>query len=309
MKIRTTVLVTFAMAVITAWAGVSTADAASRPQDRTVRVDGLSRRYVAWLPEGYQQRQNLPVVLAFHGAAGNPEAFADASRFPETRQGENFVIVYPEGYQATWNLEVCCGQAKTRNVDDVKFVHMLLDDLGSFVNIDRRRIYATGFSNGSLFTYYLACRMPDEIAAIAPVGGAMQVGTMSSCRRQRPVPTFHIHGLADTWAPMMGGEPVLKSAGHQPPVQQGIDFVRKLNGVQRERRDEIFRYGVDCTEYDGGRENAEVIFCKVPDLGHQWPGNRLTGRAARIASRLGPKGPPILASEAILGFFARYSIK
>jgi hypothetical protein len=47
----------------------------------------------------------------------------------------------------------------------------------------------------------------------------------------------------------------------------------------------------------------------VPELGHQWPGNELTGRAAQRAERFGPKGPPIMASEAILAFVSQYSLR
>jgi poly(3-hydroxybutyrate) depolymerase len=39
------------------------------------------------------------------------------------------------------------------NIDDIKFVHAILDDLHLIANIDRRRIYATGFSNGAMFYY------------------------------------------------------------------------------------------------------------------------------------------------------------
>jgi len=42
-----------------------------------------------------------------------------------------------------------------------------------------------------LISYYLASRLSDRIAAIAPVAGPMGTDT---CTPKRPVPVMHFHG-------------------------------------------------------------------------------------------------------------------
>ena len=37
-------------------------------------------------------------------------------------------------------------------------------------SIDRKRVYATGISNGAIFAQRLGCELPGKIAAIAPGG-------------------------------------------------------------------------------------------------------------------------------------------
>ena len=45
-----------------------------------------------------------------------------------------------------------------------------LDDLGTVVNVDPKRIFAMGMSNGAMMCYRLAAEMSERIAAIAAGG-------------------------------------------------------------------------------------------------------------------------------------------
>ena len=55
--------------------------------------------------------------------------------------------------------------------EGVAFLGKVLDDLGSLVNADKKRVYACGMSNGAMMCYRLAAEMSDRIAAVAPVAG------------------------------------------------------------------------------------------------------------------------------------------
>src|SRR5579862_2847672 len=192
---------------------------------RYVAVGLLSRRYVAWLPIPRRQKAAVPVVFAFHGERNTLEQMEAQTALHTARAATNLAIVYPEGYHMTWNAGGCCGDAMQAAIDDVRYVRRILDDLESVIKIDRRRIYATGFANGAMLCYHLACTMPDEIAAIAPVGGGMFA---TACTPRRPVAIFHLHGDADEWAPYHGsGEGGPRPL---PPVEDGIAFWRGVNG-------------------------------------------------------------------------------
>ena len=61
-----------------------------------------------------------------------------------------------------------------KNVDDVAFIKALLDDLAQFVQVDDRRVYATGISNGAIMAYRLTSELSERIAAIAPAAGPIR---------------------------------------------------------------------------------------------------------------------------------------
>lgn len=273
---------------------------------RYVPVGLLSRRYVVWFPIPRKQTAPVPVVLAFHGGDGTVEEMEQHSALHTARTAADFAIVYPEGYHGTWNAGRCCGDALQSNINDIKFVRALLDDLETVLKIDRRRIYATGFCNGAMLCYYLACNMSEEIAAIAPVNGSMFV---ADCKPKRPVPIFHLYGLDDEWAPYEGGQEIASDV--LSPVEDGIAFWRSANGAGGEAHDRMFGGHADCVIYMGGPHDARIRVCVIPGLGHHWPGSAITARSAAAAGNFGPLGPPIDRSEvndAILRFLAGYSL-
>src|SRR5262249_2159056 len=84
----------------------------------------------------------------------------------------------------------CCGRATAQGVDEIGFVLRLLDALGERVAIDRRRVYTTGLSNGSMMAQRLAADAADPIAPLAPVARAL-AGTRFPPPRALPVIEFH----------------------------------------------------------------------------------------------------------------------
>ena len=52
----------------------------------------------------------------------------------------------------------------------------LIDYMVNNYSVDKQRIYACGLSNGGFMSYYLACNLPNKIAAIASVAGSNGTG-------------------------------------------------------------------------------------------------------------------------------------
>jgi polyhydroxybutyrate depolymerase len=145
---------------------------------RTLTVGDLKRTYLVHIPPRYDPKKATPVVLAFHGGGANADNMVVFSGLNKKSDDAGFIVVYPSGTGRlekllTFNGGNCCGYATTNKIDDVMFTRKLLDDLAESANIDPRRVFATGMSNGGIMSYLLASELSDRIAAIAPVGGPM----------------------------------------------------------------------------------------------------------------------------------------
>ena len=284
------------------WGGLFT----TRRLERKLVVDNAPRKYIAWLPVARKRRSQLPVVLAFHAAFGSAEGFEENTALHEAKEAEHFIIVYPEGHKRTWNAGDCCGPAHREKINDRKFIQALLDDLASVVPIDRRRVYATGFSNGGRICYFLAGTMSEVITAIAPMGTAVLTDHVPV----RPIPILHIHGLSDKWAPYYGGASAWKSMPVAEPTEKGLEFWRNLAGTSTESRGSLFDGNDDCITYAGAPDGTKIELCRIPGLGHNWPGTRMSDkyRQFMVHFGLGPVGPPIDVRDTVLRFFREFAI-
>src|SRR5207244_2426435 len=77
---------------------------------------------------------------------------------------EGAIVVFPNGTTrfdsgrlATWNAGDCCAGAVKRGADDVGFIRAVVADVQKRWSVDKRRVYATGMSNGAMMAYRLAC--------------------------------------------------------------------------------------------------------------------------------------------------------
>ena len=154
----------------------------------TLQHGGRERSAIVHVPRRAAERQVLPVVVNFHGGGGHGANQKEYSLLDAVAESENFITVYPNGTGRlsgrllTWNAGTCCAYSVINKIDDVGFVRALIDKLAEKFPIDRRRIYATGMSNGGMMAHRLAAEASDVIAAVAPVAGGMvlpvdQIGT------------------------------------------------------------------------------------------------------------------------------------
>src|SRR4051794_24206214 len=156
---------------------------------RSLTIGDPARSYLVHIPPAYDPETPTPVVLVFHSAVMNGPLMARSCGLSEESDRSGVVAVYPNGTgRSNLLLFWDAGGVRDRPSDDVGYVAKLLDDLATVVNVDARRVYATGMSNGAMMCYRLASELSERIAAIAPVAGTM---TTPTCRPRRPVPVLH----------------------------------------------------------------------------------------------------------------------
>jgi polyhydroxybutyrate depolymerase len=267
---------------------------------RKVVIDGIPRSFTVHLPDDVAKKTNVPVLFAFHPKDSTAGYMEKATEFHKLPEAKDYIIVYPQGYMNTWNVETCCGGAQARDVDDVAFFRSMMREVGRMAPI-RREAYLTGFSNGAFLVYRLACEAREQVAAAVPFAGYLHPDQIRDCKGG-PVPLLHIHGAEDGLASVDGGESPHR--GFLPPAIDAVEQVAKVNGARTSRTVPLTSVPLDasCEMYQGARPQMEASLCIIPGLGHVWPGARNIGAIGTS----GPYRPDVQGSEAIIAFFNRF---
>ncbi|MFN5291753.1 MAG: alpha/beta hydrolase family esterase [Planctomycetia bacterium] len=276
---------------------------------RTLEVGGLKRSYVIHVPKTYMRGKPTPVVLALHGAAMNGPMMVWFSGLSKKSDEAGFLVVYPSGTGTgpflTWNAGGFKGKMSEGRPDDVTFISKLLDDLGTMVTVDAKRVYACGMSNGGMMCYRLAAELSERIAAIAPVAGTIAIG---ESRPSRPVPVMHVHGSKDQVVPFEIRKDNRPPFMHLKGVMESIDVWVKINGCEDRPRTETISSDpsdlkVTQTVYGGGKNGTEVVLVLVDGGGHTWPGQQPP------VGFIGKSTKSISANDLIWEFFRRHSLR
>ena len=160
--------------------------------------DELPRSYHVYVPESYDENQPTPLVIELHGRPDHGMGFAWRMDMAKVADEEGFIIVAPDGLHYGWGyLRGLVVGTEHDDIDDFGFLASLVDDLAVDLNIDRERIYVTGFSNGGFMTQRLACELFDEFAAFASIGAAFDRWFLEPCVDTPPVPMLLMHGTED----------------------------------------------------------------------------------------------------------------
>ena len=270
-------------------------------------VPALSRTYYQYTPTSYRPNRPTPLILGFHGGSTRAEKFSSTTDFNNLADREGFIVVYPQAIDRHWN-DGLNTPGFDPNIDDVAFVRALIEEVKKNRNIDSRRIYATGISNGGFFTIRLACEMSDRIAAFAPVAAALAVNVQPKCQPKNPVSILLIGSPNDTFVPWLGGR--MNKGTQILSMGQTVEFWKNRNGcTSREEidplpdRDPRDGTEVESSSYSGCRRNTEVRLLRVEGGGHTWPGGYGQPRAL-----VGQTSRDINGSEVVWNFFKRHTL-
>jgi polyhydroxybutyrate depolymerase len=174
-------------------------------------VEG-ERREAMIVPPAKRTEKPVPVILVFHGHGGTIES---VERYDFQKYWPEAVIVYPqglptvtgrdpEGKQPGWQQKVAAN-----NDRDIKFVDAILRHLRERYRVDDARVFATGHSNGGVFTYLLGMVRSNVFAAIAP--SAAVAGGLWADNDAKPIPVMHIAGRNDNVVPFENQQKTLEA--------------------------------------------------------------------------------------------------
>ncbi|MBN1201061.1 MAG: hypothetical protein JXJ20_04320 [Anaerolineae bacterium] len=239
---------------------------------------GFARSYTLYVPPTYDPAEAAPLVVALHGKGGIGAGFAYYLDLNQTAQEHDFIAVYPDGAGNMWNYVRGSTQYEDSGIDDTAFLSALIDDLALDLNIDRQRVYVTGFSNGGFMVHRLACEASGVYAAFAPIGSTLATELMPMCEQARPLPILIMHGTADDnimWGTVYHGDTpvslsvpdtVLYWAVHNSCDPELTDYtILPQKGLSPDTS--VYRY-----TFGGCADGSDVLFYAVEGGGHDLPG-------------------------------------
>ncbi len=237
----------------------------------TIVSSGEKRSYLLYVPESYDPSTPTPLVISIHGFMQWPAHQMYTTRWDELADQYGFIVVHPSGtgLPKRWRTSPQTG-GETDPLVDVIFISDLIDELESGYNIDPRRIYANGLSNGGGMSALLACELSERIAAIGTVAGAYAF-PWSECRSSRPVPAIVFHGTADPIVPYDGGL-VDNGRFDLPPIPDWVMDLAQFNNCSAVPTEIPATGSVSGIQYSNCAQGADVIFYTIAGGGHSWPG-------------------------------------
>ena len=269
------------------------------------------REYLLYAPA----TPNGSLVLAFHGGGQTAAQMQQISGFNALADREHFIVAYPQAVERSWADGSNRRTSEKRGIDDVGFAKAVVADIAAIHAIDRSRVFATGLSNGGIFTHRLGCEAAETFAAIAPVIGTIAAGVAASCRPSAPVAVVSVLGVADPSMPFDGSSAGDRAAGTALESSRATEELwRSLNGCAQAATSTplpvLVQDGtsVDRRTYARCRGNGDVVWYEIHGGGHRWAPHRYDGEQEALALREnGVSSQNINATEVIWAFFAAHA--
>ena len=215
-----------------------------------LKVGGTEREYKIYVPKDLGAKR--PLLISCHGMnqdAAYQMGMLDIQSVADTAK---FVTVFPEGISKSWDI--------TGN-RDINFILAIIDEMVEKYDIDRGRVYLSGFSMGGMFTYHAMNKIADRIAAFAPISGYPMGGATAS-PNVRPIPIIHTHGTSDDVVTFSN-------------VQKNLNVWIKHNGYPETAEvTKRYRNAAHITRHvwGPGNDDVEVVLMEMANKGH-WISN------------------------------------
>ena len=210
------------------------------------------RKYKVVTPKNYDPKKKYPFILSLHGFTGNGDAQRGFFPLADLAGKHGFVYSYPSGLGRSWNAtNACCDFAKS-NDDSTYLRNFILWAIAKY-NIDRKRIYVTGLSNGGFMSYRMAMDHADLVTAIVPFAG---VGFKAWPNQPKnPLSVLHIHGTKDNVIRWSGGRILTAS---YPGAKENFEKWRKFNKC--DKAVDASKIKIDLAKSVPGKETTVTRF-------------------------------------------------
>ena len=255
----------------------------------TLAVDGLQREYILHVPSAVRQGGPLPLLIVLHGSYGTGREMQVGLGFDALANQRGFYTAYPNAYQepghiqtARWNDGRGTLSSSAQNINDVKFITAMIEDIAAKVPLDKNRVYLTGASNGGMMAYRFGCETTGVFAGIAPVIGNIPEPIFSTCNPTAPIDFLSINGGSDPIIPLDGGTVCQNvrfgcEGGSVVSREESVNRFAAADGCSLQPSPETLPptvndgTWVEKLTYAGCQNGTSVVSYIVQQGGHAWP--------------------------------------
>ncbi len=230
----------------------------------SVNVDGKNRTFIMHVPSTYTGDKPVPLFVDYHPIGGSSEGQKKDTKYRALTDKEGVIALYPQGTTKTmgpgWNVGPCCS-----NDDDLKFSREMIAAVEEKVCIDKKRVYAAGFSMGGGMSNHVACFMSDIYAAVAPAAMDLNTTNSAKCNPERPISVIMFRGTADPVCKYQGGDSGYNDGLNFLGAEGNFQFWAQKNGCTGVATTN----GDGCQEYSTCRDGVKVVLCTKQGGGHE----------------------------------------
>lgn len=145
------------------------------------------------LPDNLQADTKPPLLIVLHGSGGTPEPLAEL--YKHSANTLNMILVVPAALRP-WGD----GFAWTYRDESEWRVLDLIERYQESHNIDPKRVYLAGFSQGANVTLAVGLKHPDKFAGLFPVCGHYESDVMPITQSDSRPPIYLMIGARDPFA-------------------------------------------------------------------------------------------------------------
>ena len=233
-------------------------------------IDGVTREYYLFLPSKESSAPSGLIVTLQGGGADAGWRFPSQYQWEAIAEKENMIIALPSGHIYGDNEGAWVLNTDATSMQDINFFNEMISDISVRHFVDTSRVYAVGYSLGSMFAYELACHMSESFAAIASFAGTMPVN-IKSCEQARNVPIMHVHGFEDPIIAYSNSWEwkAWDSVGAMRGIPSLVDYWSEKYDCQS--KVETIREDVSQFVYSDCAQDARVEHYRLERGTHDWP--------------------------------------
>ncbi len=276
--------------------------------------ENRTRTYQVYFPLERFSQQSLPILFVLHGGGGNATDLQrfTSNRFNQLADTHGFIVVYPEGFEKSWNDGRDAPGIVTawdENINDVGFISEIANRLITGFNIDKNRIFTSGISNGGFMSSRLLCDRSDLFKGGAIITATLSSTYINSCSASNSNSVLVFNGTDDPLVPYNGGQVTVfgQERGEVISTDAYMQFWANANGCQATPVITDFPDAVDddttiqIHDYPSCDNQSVVRLYSIIGGGHTWPGAR---ESLILGGVVGRTTKEIVACDVIWDFFS-----
>jgi len=167
------------------------------------------RPFTLQVPATYSPTKATPLIISLHGYTSSGAGQESYFKLGPVASARDILYVAPDGTldnagHRFWNATLACCNFYGSTVDDEAYLVSIVQSVSKSYNVDSKRIYIVGHSNGGFMAHHMACTHSNQIAAIVSFSGAT-FKEPSSCQPTQPISILQIWGTSDETILYKGG--------------------------------------------------------------------------------------------------------